>query len=392
MKSANGERRDLMAGKKKAQTSNRGKDPSTITKMMLCARAGGRCQFDGCNKKLFIDGITLRELNNSNIAHIVASAPDGPRGNDDSYVLSDKIENLMLMCQEHHKLIDENPSIYTISSLQKMKEEQEIKIEELLDEMNYPKSEVVMLESPIKGSHVSVDFKQAIEAIRSEGNNPASNHGVSISLKTYGEYRSAEYWNTLEKELIDSVTYQIYSLYRRSPNIRLSIFPLAPIPLIIKLGELLGDKRKIDIYQKFREPDTWQWRSVELLNGFSTEKIKMGDGNKTAVIISISSEIDISRVTAVDNFDVIYHLKAQRCWVNAIQSIKDLEAFWQEYLQILDRIKNGDKGVEICLFPAIPVSAAFEIGRRFMPGVYPKIRVFDEYDGFFETLTIGGNQ
>lgn len=381
-----------MTDKKKEATSNRGKGPRTITKMMLCARAGGRCQFEGCNTKLFIDSVTLKKLNNSNFAHIVASAPNGPRGNDDSYKLSDEIENLMLMCQKHHKLIDENPNIYTIPVLQKMKEEQERKIEELLDEMNYPKSEVVMLESPIKGSDVSVDFKQAIEAIRAEGNNPASNHGVSISLKTYGNYRSHEYWDNLEKCLIDSVTYQIYSLYRQSPNIRLSIFPLAPIPLIIKLGELLGDKRKIDIYQKFREPDTWQWRSVELSNSFSTEKTKMGDGEKTAVIISISSEIDISRVTAVDNFDVIYHLKAQRCWVNAIKSIKDLEAFWQEYLRIFDRIKNEDKGAEICLFPAIPVSVAFEIGRRYMPGVYPKMRVFDECNGFFETLTIGGNQ
>lgn len=380
-----------MTGKKKEATSNRGKDPSTITKMMLCARAGGRCQFDGCNKKLFIDGVTLKMLNNSNIAHIVASAPDGPRGNSESYELSDKIENLMLMCQEHHKLIDENPDIYTISILGEMKEEQERKIEELLDEMNYPKSEVIMMESPIKGLSVSVDFKQAVEAIRSEGNNPASNHGVSISLEVYGNYRSSEYWNNLEKQLNDCVTYQIYSLYRRSPDIKLSIFPLAPIPLIIKLGELMGDKRKIDVYQKFREPDTWRWQSKEISNSFSTEVFRNSDGDKIALIISISSEIDMTRVTVVDDFDVIYHLKAQKCSVNAIKSRKDLEAFWQEYLRVLDIIKNKDKGTEISLFPAIPVSASFEIGRRYMPRVYPKIRVFDECDGFFETLTIGGN-
>ena len=58
-----------MAEKKK----KRGKGPSELTKMMLIANAGGRCQFSGCNKQLFIDNITMKELNNTNIAHIVAS-------------------------------------------------------------------------------------------------------------------------------------------------------------------------------------------------------------------------------------------------------------------------------------------------------------------------------
>lgn len=87
---------------------------------------------------------------------------------------------------------------------------------------------------------------------------------------------------------------------------------------------------------------------------------------------------------------MIYHLKAQNFGINAIQSVKDLEAFWQEYLSICEKIKNVDKASEISLFPAIPVSIAFEIGRRYMPKVYPKMRVFDECDGFFETIKIGG--
>ena len=170
----------------------------------------------------------------------------------------------------------------------------------------------------------------------------------------------------------------------------MAIFPIAPIPLIVKLGNILGDKRKIDIYQKFREPDTWKWQSTELLNSFSTEKNEISKGDKIALVISVTSNIDLERVTNVDKFDVIYHLKAQNFGINAIQSVKDLEAFWQEYLSICEKIKNVDKASEISLFPAIPVSIAFEIGRRYMPKVYPKMRVFDECDGFFETIKIGG--
>ena len=68
----------------------------------------------------------------------------------------------------------------------------------------------------------------------------------------------------------------------------------------------------------------------------------------------------------------------------------DLKAFGQKYQAVCDQIKNVDGCLEIKLFPAVPVSAAFEIGRRYMPEVFPKIHIFDECDGFFETITIGG--
>ena len=68
------------------------------------------CEFEGCNKRLFYDGVTLSIFNNAYVAHIVASSAKGPRGDKvKSPQLSDKLENLMLMCADHHKLID-NPT------------------------------------------------------------------------------------------------------------------------------------------------------------------------------------------------------------------------------------------------------------------------------------------
>ncbi|STO01648.1 Uncharacterised protein [[Eubacterium] infirmum] len=379
-----------MAKNKKLST-NRGKDPSQLTKLMLCANAGGRCQFEGCNKKLFVDGVTLSEVNNSNIAHIVASSPDGPRGNKDSYELSNKIENLMLMCQEHHKLIDDNPKQYTVQKLKNMKNQQEQKIEYILDGMDYPKSEIIIFESPIKNiTDVKVNYKQAVEAIRSECNNPASSHGTIIRVQNFENYRRSSYWTSIERELKYQVEHQIESIYRYTHDLQLSIFPIAPIPLIIKLGNLLGDKRKIDIFQKTRMPDTWIWQSKELTNEFKVEKISLKQGCEVALIVSLTAEIDISRITNVIDVDTIHIIKAERTGVDCIRSMLDLKAFWQKYQAVCDQIKNVDGCLEIKLFPAVPVSAAFEIGRRYMPEAFPKIYIFDECDGFFETITIGG--
>lgn len=371
--------------------TNRGKDPKQLTKLILCAKAGGRCQFEGCNKRLFVDGITLKEINNSNIAHIVASAPDGPRGNENSYELSDKLDNLMLMCQEHHKLIDGNPEHYTIQILKNMKNHQERKIEEMLDYINYPKSEIVIFESPIKNTDVKINYKQTVEAIRSEGNNPASSHGILLKIENSESYRSPNYWKCVEKELEYQVERQIESLYRYEHDLQLSVFPIAPIPLIIKLGNLLGDKRKIDIFQKTRMPDTWVWQSKELTNEFIVKRIELQQGSKAALVLSLTAEIDMSRITNVLEVNIIYVIKAKKIGVDCIFSLLDLKAFWHTYQNVCDQIKNVDNYSEVSLFPAIPVSAAFEIGRRYMPNAFPKIHIFDECDGFFKTITIGGH-
>jgi hypothetical protein len=74
----------------------------------LWARAGGRCQYRGCNDDLIGDLISGREDGTFGfIAHIVADSADGPRGDPQrSALLARALENLMLMCARHHKLID----------------------------------------------------------------------------------------------------------------------------------------------------------------------------------------------------------------------------------------------------------------------------------------------
>ena len=374
------------------ETNKRGKNPSVKTKMLLIARTGGRCQFKGCNNNLFIDEFTLKEFNSSNVAHIVASSPDGPRGNNDSYKLSDNIDNLMLLCPEHHSMIDKYPEQYPTEDLVEMKTEQELKVAKLLDEMDFPESEIIAFEAKIKNiDDVSVDTKLACEAMRLKGYKPAFTNKRVIKIDSSYDYKDPEYWKYVDHTLEQKFQSTIEGIISSEPNKRFSIFPLAPIPLIIKLGYLFGDKKTIDIYQKFREPDSWSWQSENETNKFEVRKITRNDNKKIAVILSVSSMIDINRINKVDDFGIVYHLQAKECGVNAIKSLKDLECFWQKYLEMLDTIKNIDSINEISLFFAIPVSAAFMVGNKFMKRIHPKIRIYDDYDGFFETLAIGDN-
>ena len=82
---------------------------------------------------------------------------------------------------------------------------------------------------------------------------------------------------------------------------------------------------------------------------------------------------------------------ASKLEIDCIKSISDLSAFWHAYQGVCEKILNlYGRNIGVHLFPAVPVSAAFEIGRRYMSNTYPKINIYDECDGFFETLILGG--
>ena len=371
--------------------TGRGPKPSELTICMLCANAAGRCEFEGCNEYVFQDNLTLRKFNKSNVAHIVASSSEGPRGdNKRSYELSDKLSNLMLMCPEHHKLIDDSVNDYPEDKLIEMKMKHEERVRELCSLMCAEPSERVKFFVPIKNcSSTHIDDTQTAEAML-PNKKPATQRGITISLSSDKEYKSNEYWNDLNRLLVNEYQRKVRNVLDYDSNTHFSVFPLAPIPLIIKLGYLFMDKTGVDIYQKFRQPDTWEWIAKDKTNSFSKEKIKKHDGNKVALILSLTYEIGIDRIESVYDADIIYIIRAKNQNVDCIKSLDDLSEFWHLYQEICDEARNIDHTDEICVFPAMPVSAAFEVGRRYMPNVYPKLCIFDECNGFVDTTIIIG--
>lgn len=369
--------------------------PSENTIRMLCSKAAGMCEFEGCDKRLFYDGVTLSKFNNAYVAHIVASSSKGPRGDKTlSPLLSDKLENLMLMCADHHKLIDTpttGPRDYPVERLKEMKRKHEEKIEKFCNLFNIPKTEVVCFTSPIKGvTEVNIDYNLASRAVLPQ-KQPGSSFGINIPIKSIYPYTSKEYWDDCYRQLK-----YLFDRYMNNPSIQrgdadFSVFPIAPIPLIIKLGELVGDKIPCDVYQKTRYPDTWEWQSHELTNKYGVDVFK-GDVTNgiVALNISLTNDVNNDRIFCIGKYESMYKIKAETIGVDCIKSVEDLSEFWHTYQRVLDEILNRH-GTEcqIHLFPAMPVSAAFEVGRRYMLNTHPRITIFDENNGFFETLKMG---
>jgi hypothetical protein len=101
--------------------------PSQKDLKILFQRSGNRCAFPGCTKVLVypesdLDGPVVL----SEVAHIVARSPDGPRGEHPLPLEErDKYDNLILLCEEHHHIVDNQPQTYTIERLRQIKAEHE---------------------------------------------------------------------------------------------------------------------------------------------------------------------------------------------------------------------------------------------------------------------------
>lgn len=170
---------------------------------------------------------------------------------------------------------------------------------------------------------------------------------------------------------------------------------LAPIPLIAKLGYLMGDKINADIYQKRRQPDTWEWQEQSSGARFEVERFpSRSTGQGVALLLSLSgskSSEERDCFASTVRARCVYEIRATPPSVDCISSKGDLSAFWHSYQKTMDAIRTEHPGLsEVAVLPAVPVSAAFEMGRRFMPGVYPKMHIYDLSDSLIKTLTIGG--
>lgn len=100
---------------------------SLKTQKLLWGKAAGRCSRPECRRTLVEDATQTDDptLIGEN-CHIIAEADDGPRG--DPTVSTDqrnKYENLILLCNADHKVVDDQTGKYTVDVLRQMKTDHE---------------------------------------------------------------------------------------------------------------------------------------------------------------------------------------------------------------------------------------------------------------------------
>ncbi len=350
---------------------------------ILYVRAGGRCEFHGCNKYLFRHHLTHEENNFSEKAHICAFSEGGPRFSADHPADINELENLMLLCPDCHKLIDDNWLSYRVEKLGQFKRDHEDRIFRLTEITSDHKTKIVKLLACIGGEKTSIsnaDIKAAVFP-----RYPQDPQGILIDLTDIPDDGSDEgdSFYRLAKQIVRQ---KIAPLYERGIDTddieHISVFAFAPIPLLVFLGSQLNDKVAVELYQRHKDTEDWSWKMDDSVVTYKFRQLREGhDHSKVALILSLSGIIPV--VTLPGEFDdsfSIYEITLEsqvptRNFLRTKQHLNDFKLAYQHALRLINGKHLELK--ELHLFPAVPPPVAVLCGRELMRKIDPSLLVYD---------------
>lgn len=370
-----------------------------FVKWQLWAKAAGRCEFNECNKLVWINDLTLREGNFAEVAHIIAAKKDGPRGADESEELQIDISNLMLVCQRCHKEIDDDKdgTLYTIELLRKWKQEHEDRIE-IQTEHPYQigRSMILMCSINIGDRYTPINIVATRNAIFPKY--PIDLKGIKIDEQEFDNQGEPQYWQYFAETKIKRKIQLCLTEGIDDKQIKhISIFGIAPIPLLVYLGKCIGDTIPSDIYNSHRNLEhtnqTWSWQEIEKPDTNYIVSCEKENNSKTVFLkLAISDTIafDKYKNIAADLVDyTIYQITVAEPTAHFLKTKKQLEIFSHEYRKLLNVIQaNHGIDCKIYLLPAIPVAIAIECGRVLLPTKDPEMWVYgyDNKKGFTQPV------
>lgn len=335
------------------------------TKLQLYIKAGGRCEFRGCNKYLFEDEVTRQPRKMVNIAHIVSWTPSGPRGNEDSEKLATDISNLMLTCVEHNNLIDSSEYVeeYPAELLRQFKREHEERIYRVTGMGQDYGIRIIKMYSKIQDQTPHIGDRSVSEAIMPYY---PLDTGINIDLTQVENIEEAQ------KQISRIVELHISSDEKEEGY---GVFIMAKIPYSCYLGYILGNKVKSEVFQFFRDSEDWKWRSGEFGHFSIVKPRERLDEQQVVLLVEVSGNIDYA---LIPNYPV-YSVKADSPGVLFLQSKEQLIEFRIKFREILSIIREiHSEACTVHLILAAPNPITFEIGKSIMKNIDPTILLYDK--------------
>jgi len=335
-----------------------------------------------CNTPVSLHPQTKEDVNLAEAAHIIGFSEDGPRGEEElSDELAKDITNLMLLCRLCHKTIDAKKEAYPVDRLRRMKQKHEWRVEHVTGIGQERESDLLLYGANV-GDHSSmVSYRTAAPALIVDERYPASTTPLALGLVNSSfRDRHDQYWEIEAQQLRAMVTRDVCPRLRNREVKHLSIFALAPQPLLTLLGYLLCDiNYEVQVYQLHREPPGWIWQDHPEGFEYVVEEPTGAEG-KPALVLALSATITDDRVFSVLGDDaVIWRITIPEPHNDFLKSARQLRLFRELMRPLLNRIKaRHGQETPLCVFPAAPVAIAVELGRVLQPKADMPLRLYDQ--------------
>ncbi len=325
--------------------------------------------------------------NFAEFAHIIAFSPSGPRAKTHTRPkVINSISNLMLLCPVCHKLIDTRPDLYPVEVLRiHHKELHEKRVFRLTGLSGTNVTTVIKVVARIRGQDVNIPDSDVDESLYPRFCEKDSI--CNIDLKTHGDLTPGNMQGAANSIFENIQRFNGLS-YGGCGVGHVSVFALAPIPLLVHLGSNLSTKVTTDLYQRHRDTKSWKWKTGGKSLRYSMSlKQKGQDKSKVALIVSVSGPITFGSLPkSIGAAYSIYEIKAGNPQTDILRTREDLELFRRKYEAWQGQImqKHDGKVKKVELFAAVPAPIAIMLGWARLPQVSPALRVYENVEGEFK--------
>ncbi|MGK0272611.1 MAG: hypothetical protein ACI88H_003284 [Cocleimonas sp.] len=363
----------------------RGQSFGVETRRKVMCDSHGCCMFSGCGEKLNIDLLTGTEGNYSYLAHNVASSEQGERGIP---LLSEKLSNdpnnVLLLCDKHHRLIDKVASSdYNAETLSKMRVEFGIIAESLLTGLSYQPIPVYSVLWPVNQSVISTPENREISSCLSLIH--ARMHGARNDIYDNDHFlrTNPAMFNLampgIVKEAADSIIQQT-----KKHGHKAALFAFGPMPALVALGACLGNKSQFTPMLKYRDGNCWMWPNVSPVKDFYTiDDLKsIESGDEFIISIALTAEpgnmVKAANEIIKNNNAQIINIKANTTFLGnaAIPNPHDGMAFSSKLQSLFHSLKSDYHAKKIHLLVCASNAASVFIGQAYDLH-HPEMLVYD---------------
>lgn len=357
-------------------------------------RAGGVCVL--CKRYLLDGELTGLEVSLGELAHIVGqqNSAKSPRGLHPMPVKHrDTAENVLVACDSCHQEIDNQlvTGILDVTALTEIKRQHEERIRHVTTLPDDQRTVILRVIGRLRGNAVEVTRATVAETVVADARRFPSYRlsldrlGVEVDLTGLpGEAEADEaYFETGSKAIDEVVDLRLHDAIRSGAARHLSVFAFARLPLLVYLGSKLDDTFDVDVFQRHRDTERWQWDPTAPTREFTATMPPLAAGTEAVLVVNVSGVIDETQLppdlTGLPR--IVVRPDGVMPDVDIIRSRATLEAFRRTVRDVyaaLDRHKNIKR---LHLVAAVPISAAVEVGRVRDPHLHPALVIHDRTNG-----------
>ena len=367
----------------KTRKKGRGAAISVPTRNQVLLDAHGRCMFEGCGADLTKDPVTHERGNFTTLAHNVASSERGTRGVLHlSGDLADDPENILLLCDTHHRLVDTIAKAdYPASILSAMRRRFCETATELLDGLALAPMPAFCVAWPIHRQRVALpSSKQAGRALkpigaRLDGKLRMVNDNEQVLRSLEGKVL----WEVMANAVLrtaDDILQQTHG-----ERYRAALFAMGLMPALIALGAKLGNKCDITPMLRYRENGLWYWPANEPRGEFYTIEglDRLADSeDEVSLLLGLTAVPEATRSTAESLRMGTVSVVARAHYVGngALGHPDDGVSFRQRMQELLHRLSNAHGVRRVHVLPCASNAACVFFGQAF-DSYHPELVIYD---------------